>query len=249
MLTGRLSGGSYVMSRSRSRIRPAVGSSKPPIIRSVVVLPQPDGPRSEKNSPVPISSETPSTACTSRNRFSRSSSWISGDAVDGWDVIALRRLSEVAVSCCEASRATQRRLDRWRVARPRTTRAWGGHQSTGASRHLSHGPCAASGAIVGASIGVPFILSSFFSLTPRSRTRASFLGAMALAISLAMSFGAFVAPVLAVTCPDNGNHTAGSVSPASGTSATNFTFSVTYQDTAGETPDSIRLYLSDGTNR
>ena len=72
---------------------------------------------------------------------------------------------------------------------------------------------------------------------------------MALAISLAMSLGAFVAPVLAVTCPDNGNLTAGSVSPASDTSATNFTFSVTYQDTAGEAPDSIRLYLSDGTNR
>ena len=30
---------------------PAVGSSKPPIMRSVVVLPQPDGPSSEKNSP------------------------------------------------------------------------------------------------------------------------------------------------------------------------------------------------------
>ena len=72
---------------------------------------------------------------------------------------------------------------------------------------------------------------------------------MALAISLAMSLGAFVAPVLAITCPDNGNLTAGSVSPASGTSATNFTFSVTYQDTAGETPDSIRVYLSDGTSR
>ena len=51
MLTGRLSGGSFVTSRPRSTIRPPVGSSKPPIIRSVVVLPQPDGPRSEKNSP------------------------------------------------------------------------------------------------------------------------------------------------------------------------------------------------------
>ena len=51
MLTGRLSGGSSVMSRPRSRIRPPVGSSKPPIIRRVVVLPQPDGPSSEKNSP------------------------------------------------------------------------------------------------------------------------------------------------------------------------------------------------------
>ena len=34
-----------------SRTRPAVGSSKPAIIRSVVVLPEPDGPSIEKNSP------------------------------------------------------------------------------------------------------------------------------------------------------------------------------------------------------
>ena len=32
-------------------IRPLVGRSKPAIIRSVVVLPQPDGPSSVKNSP------------------------------------------------------------------------------------------------------------------------------------------------------------------------------------------------------
>ena len=34
-----------------SRICPEVGSSSPAIIRSVVVLPQPDGPSSMKNSP------------------------------------------------------------------------------------------------------------------------------------------------------------------------------------------------------
>ena len=37
--------------RRRSMMRPAVGFSKPAIIRSVVVLPQPDGPRNETNSP------------------------------------------------------------------------------------------------------------------------------------------------------------------------------------------------------
>ncbi len=42
------------------------GSSKPAINRSVVVLPHPDGPSSEKNSPRPISSETWSTAGTPR---------------------------------------------------------------------------------------------------------------------------------------------------------------------------------------
>ena len=78
MLTGRLSGGSRVTSRPRSSIVPLVGRSKPPIIRRVVVLPQPDGPRSEKNSPVPIVSETSSTARTSRYSFVRLASRISG---------------------------------------------------------------------------------------------------------------------------------------------------------------------------
>ena len=43
------------MSRPPTAIVPAVGSSNPAIIRSVVVLPQPDGPMIEKNSPAAIS--------------------------------------------------------------------------------------------------------------------------------------------------------------------------------------------------
>ena len=39
------------MSRPPTLMRPAVGSSNPAIMRSVVVLPQPDGPMIEKNSP------------------------------------------------------------------------------------------------------------------------------------------------------------------------------------------------------
>ncbi len=39
------------MSLPSSRIPPSVGCSNPAIIRSVVVLPQPDGPSIEKNSP------------------------------------------------------------------------------------------------------------------------------------------------------------------------------------------------------
>ena len=39
------------MSVPSRTIVPAVGGSKPAIIRSVVVLPQPDGPRNETNSP------------------------------------------------------------------------------------------------------------------------------------------------------------------------------------------------------
>src|SRR5439155_14240520 len=46
-------------------MRPSSGRSKPAIRRSVVVLPEPDGPSSVKNSPAPIARSTPSTAATS----------------------------------------------------------------------------------------------------------------------------------------------------------------------------------------
>src|SRR5689334_1237473 len=49
--TLRWFGGMCVTSRSSIVIVPAVGCSKPAIIRSVVVLPQPDGPRNDTNSP------------------------------------------------------------------------------------------------------------------------------------------------------------------------------------------------------
>src|SRR5256886_2190652 len=60
--TGRRFAGTSVTSFPFRTIRPASGSSKPATIRSVVVLPQPLGPSSEKNSPSPISSVTSSTA-------------------------------------------------------------------------------------------------------------------------------------------------------------------------------------------
>jgi hypothetical protein len=47
-----------------SSTRPLSGSSKPAISRSVVVLPEPDGPSSVKNSPRAMSTLTPSTAAT-----------------------------------------------------------------------------------------------------------------------------------------------------------------------------------------
>src|SRR5215470_13443521 len=62
MLTSRLFGGTFVTSWPCSRIAPRVGSSKPAIIRMVVVLPQPDGPSREKNSPSRMSRSTPATA-------------------------------------------------------------------------------------------------------------------------------------------------------------------------------------------
>ena len=68
MFTLRLCGGTPPMSVPSSRIRPAVGCSKPAISRSVVVLPQPDGPSREKNSPLSTDRSMPSTA-TSVNRL------------------------------------------------------------------------------------------------------------------------------------------------------------------------------------
>ena len=52
-----------------SRIAPSVGASKPAIIRRVVVLPQPDGPSSEKNSPAAIVKQASSTATKSAKRL------------------------------------------------------------------------------------------------------------------------------------------------------------------------------------
>ena len=66
MAMSRFCGGSAVTSVSPNQMRPAVGVSRPAIIRRVVVLPQPEGPTKVKNSRSPISSERSRTACTSR---------------------------------------------------------------------------------------------------------------------------------------------------------------------------------------
>src|SRR5687768_11249526 len=55
--------------RPSTRMSPLSGASKPPIIRSVVVLPQPLGPRSVTNSPLRTSRLIPFTASTSPKRL------------------------------------------------------------------------------------------------------------------------------------------------------------------------------------
>src|SRR6059058_595411 len=60
----RARGGKSVTSRSPMEIVPPVDSSRPAIIRSSVDLPHPDGPTRTRNSPLPMVSETPSTATT-----------------------------------------------------------------------------------------------------------------------------------------------------------------------------------------
>src|SRR3954470_7329672 len=72
----RCSGGSVRAfddtSRSPTRISPMVGSRKPAINRSVVVLPHPEGPSRHTNCPWSIRSETLSTTASSPNRLVRS---------------------------------------------------------------------------------------------------------------------------------------------------------------------------------
>src|SRR4029079_16475121 len=60
----RARGGRAGTARSPIEIVPLVTSSRPAIIRSSVDLPQPEGPTRTRNSPLPIVSETPSTATT-----------------------------------------------------------------------------------------------------------------------------------------------------------------------------------------
>ena len=56
---------------SPTRISPALGSTKPAIRRSVVVLPQPDGPSRQTRWPCSMASETSSTTATSPYRLVR----------------------------------------------------------------------------------------------------------------------------------------------------------------------------------
>src|SRR5690349_10600304 len=51
------------------RIRPRVGSSRPATSRRVVVLPQPEGPRSAKNEPAGMTRSSSSIAVNPGNRF------------------------------------------------------------------------------------------------------------------------------------------------------------------------------------
>src|SRR6476620_9506057 len=100
MLTGRLFAETLVMSAPSRITAPASGVSKPAIIRSVVVLPQPDGPSMVKNSPGGICRSIPSTATTSPNSFVKPSSWTSpctGSDLERRDGSGLAAAGEPAV--------------------------------------------------------------------------------------------------------------------------------------------------------
>ena len=62
MLTSRSVAPRLVTSRPAIRMRPSLGSSRPAIMRKVVVLPQPEGPSSVTSVPVSTVKLTPATA-------------------------------------------------------------------------------------------------------------------------------------------------------------------------------------------
>ena len=62
MLTGRRFGGTPRIERPPMRMSPSSGARKPAIIRSSVVLPQPEGPRIEKKLPCATVNDSASTA-------------------------------------------------------------------------------------------------------------------------------------------------------------------------------------------
>ena len=78
MLTSRSNGATRVTSRPLSITVPAVGCSNPAIMRSTVVLPEPDGPSMEKNSPSAMSRSTPATASIEPNDLRSPASLIAG---------------------------------------------------------------------------------------------------------------------------------------------------------------------------
>ena len=63
------------MERPSTRTRPAVGTMKPPMIRSSVVLPQPLGPSRAISSPASTGRLTSSTAVVAPKRWVIDSSW------------------------------------------------------------------------------------------------------------------------------------------------------------------------------
>src|SRR6266487_3256577 len=78
MLIRRRSGGTtdwtVDSTRPPTRISPPSGLSRPAISRKVVVLPQPDGPSSDTNSPLSTARLSPLTAPKSPNRLCKLSS-------------------------------------------------------------------------------------------------------------------------------------------------------------------------------
>src|SRR5882672_4228726 len=87
------------MSWSPSSTRPAVGSSRPDTMRSVVVLPQPDAPSSAKNDPCGIVRVRSLTAVNAPNRLVTFTSLRSPAAPSAAGVSVLLLMYRACLSC------------------------------------------------------------------------------------------------------------------------------------------------------
>ena len=83
MAMSRWEAGRWLTSSPSIRISPEVGNSSPAIMRKVVVLPQPEGPSSMKNSPSLIVKVEPCTAVKAPNSLRRLRMTISAKAHSG----------------------------------------------------------------------------------------------------------------------------------------------------------------------
>src|SRR5437762_8636795 len=89
----RRKAGTSLTTRPRRLTVPSVGSRKPATMLRVVVLPQPDGPSSERNSPRATSRLTPWSTGVDPYRIDTSRSWTSISTERGLSAPAGARLS------------------------------------------------------------------------------------------------------------------------------------------------------------
>src|SRR4029077_3457710 len=98
MAMSRDRGARSVTSTSPMEIRPAVTSSSPAIMRSRVDLPQPDGPTRTRNPPLPIVSDTPSTATPPPEKTLLTLSRTISATKRSWSLYRIRRLKAMALT-------------------------------------------------------------------------------------------------------------------------------------------------------
>ena len=112
VLTGLWLGGTPFIERPLMRMSPEVGSTKPAMALSSVVLPQPLGPRRAMNSPLLMLRETPAKAVTAPYRLTKRST----TTTSGVMRISRRRRSRCAVGYFPATWRFQVSVRAWRLA-------------------------------------------------------------------------------------------------------------------------------------
>ena len=136
VLTLRRCGGSASTRSSRIQISPLDGLTKPPIRFSVVVLPHPDGPSRQKNSPSPISRSVGPQRELRAVRFETSTSRIAAAVAHRVHPHEPRTTSRTSnVTSRRAGSSSPHRLDeqRWRPPRPTSRGSYATAVSGGSS--------------------------------------------------------------------------------------------------------------------